>query len=133
MQIGTSGWLVEERAGDGGPLTAVGIASELRREMEDVADEVMEYFVSVAHRAGLSWTEIGGRLGVSKQAARQQFGGYPLTSVGDELIIMIRLQACLDQARAAAHGDGSTEADTTTCCVGCCMSGLQRPYSTGSD
>ncbi|WP_116051501.1 Clp protease N-terminal domain-containing protein [Amycolatopsis palatopharyngis] len=104
--------LVEERAGAGDPLTAVGIASAVRRELEDVADQVMEHFVRAARHAGHSWTEIGDRLGVSKQAARQQFGGQPLVPVSDELVVMIRLQACLDQARAAAHRDGSAEADT---------------------
>lgn len=104
--------LVEERAGAGDPLTAVGIASAVRRELEDVADEVMEHFVRAARHAGHSWTEIGYRLGVSKQAARQQFGGQPLVPVGDELVVMIRLQTCLVQARAAAHRDGSAEADT---------------------
>lgn len=104
--------LVEGRAGAEDPLTAVGIASAMRRELEDVADEVLEHFVGAARRAGHSWTEIGDRLGVSKQAARQQFAGQPLVPLGDELVVMIRLQACLDQARAAAHRDGSAEADT---------------------
>jgi hypothetical protein len=39
-----------------------------------VADGLIEHYVGAARAAGLSWTLIGERLGVSKQAARQKFG-----------------------------------------------------------
>lgn len=53
-------------------------------------------------------------------------------SLKSSLVVMIRLQACLDQARAATHSDGSAEADTTTCCVDCCISGSRQVCSTSS-
>ncbi|WP_157391699.1 hypothetical protein [Nocardia terrae] len=38
-----------------------------------VADQLLGCFVDQARRAGMSWTEIGMRLGVSRQAAQQRF------------------------------------------------------------
>jgi ATP-dependent Clp protease ATP-binding subunit ClpA len=66
--------------------------------------------VDQARRAGRSWTEIGERLGVSKQAARKRFPD-PSPS-GVEIVVRPRLDACLDQARRAAQEQGSGEVDT---------------------
>src|SRR6266511_4505808 len=37
------------------------------------ADRLLDHFVAHARGTGMSWTDIGARLGVSKQAARQRF------------------------------------------------------------
>lgn len=42
------------------------------------ADAVVDAFVARARRDGRSWTEIGVRMGVSKQAARKRFGELDL-------------------------------------------------------
>jgi len=56
----------------------------------------------------MSWTDIGARLGVSKQAARQRFnipvGVLPFAARPDR-----RLQACLDRAGEEARTDGAAE------------------------
>jgi len=39
----------------------------------DVADHLIGHFVDQARRSGASWTEIGGAMGVTKQAARKRF------------------------------------------------------------
>ena len=62
-----------------------GVAGAERDEYVDlitaaylVADEgrlSLQRWVDAGRRAGLSWTEIGAMLGISKQAAQQRFGG----------------------------------------------------------
>lgn len=104
--------MVEDRAPGADALEAIEAASTVQRELSDVADQVMEHFVGAARRAGHSWTAIGGRLGVSKQAARQRFTDHSMIVVGDDLEILPRLQACLDQAQVAAEQDGSAEVDS---------------------
>lgn len=115
---------VEARAGEADVLAALEVASTVRRELEDVADEVMEHFVSAARRAGHSWTAIGDRLGISKQAALQRFGGLSPTLAGDDLVVMIRLQACLDHAQAAAEHNGDAATDTHHLLLGLLQVGL---------
>lgn len=65
--------MVEDRAAGADALDAVGAAAQVQRELGDAADQVLERFVCAARRAGHSWTAMGNRLGVSKQAARQRF------------------------------------------------------------
>jgi hypothetical protein len=61
------------RRAPGGPLDRVETALTLGAELTSGADELIEQFVTEARQAGNSWTEIGARMGVSKQAARQRF------------------------------------------------------------
>jgi hypothetical protein len=56
-----------------GPLDRVETALALAAELTSGADDLIEQFVTEARQAGNSWTEIGARMGVSKQAARQRF------------------------------------------------------------
>jgi hypothetical protein len=58
----------------GAPLDRVEAALTVSEELASCADELIGQFVGEARRAGCSWTEIGQRIGVSKQAARQRFG-----------------------------------------------------------
>ncbi|MGH3508620.1 MAG: Clp protease N-terminal domain-containing protein [Nocardioidaceae bacterium] len=51
-------------------LTAAVLAAE---RLAEVGDELVDHFVQSARRVGVSWAEIGGCLGVSKQAAQQRF------------------------------------------------------------
>jgi hypothetical protein len=39
----------------------------------DIADHLIGHFVDQARRSGASWTDIGGAMGVTKQAARKRF------------------------------------------------------------
>src|SRR5215468_4898899 len=48
-------------------------ALTVSEELASCADELIGQFVEEARRAGCSWTEIGQRIGVSKQAARERF------------------------------------------------------------
>src|SRR5260370_4152906 len=67
---------VRERA-PGEPLDRVEAALVVSQELASGADELIGQFVAEARRAGCSWTEIGQRIGVSKQAARQRFAPRP--------------------------------------------------------
>ncbi|MGH3519299.1 MAG: Clp protease N-terminal domain-containing protein [Haloechinothrix sp.] len=104
--------MVEDRTADADALDAVGAAAQVQRELGDAADQVLEHFVCAARRAGHSWTAIGDRLGVSKQAARQRFTDPSVAVVCGDLEMLPRLQACLDQARVAAEQAGVAEVDS---------------------
>lgn len=51
-------------------LTDAMIAAD---HLGELADHLIGHFVDQARRSGASWTEIGGRMGVTKQAAQQRF------------------------------------------------------------
>lgn len=88
-----------------GVLAQLDTALMLGEMMSARADELTLHFVQLARGDGHSWTVIGQRLGVSKQAARERFGDRtdPLSVVG-ELAPTLRLRACLDAAEAEAGG-----------------------------
>jgi hypothetical protein len=56
------------------PLQRLDEAIALGEALAVEADRVTDHFVSQARQSGESWTSIGDRLGVSKQAARKRFG-----------------------------------------------------------
>lgn len=52
-------------------------AGELLRSADfirELADEAMREVVAVVRERGMSWTDIGQQLGISRQAAQQRFG-----------------------------------------------------------
>jgi ATP-dependent Clp protease ATP-binding subunit ClpA len=104
---------VRERASDStDPLVLVGTAATVAAETAHAADALVEHYVSAARAAGLSWTVIGDRLGVSKQAARERFAhrvdiSSQLGDDGATVALAPRLAACLDVANAAAAEDDS--------------------------
>jgi hypothetical protein len=67
---------VEQRAASS-PLDRVEAALGVSEELASGADELIGHFVTEARQAGCSWTQIGARIGVSKQAARQRFTLQP--------------------------------------------------------
>jgi Clp amino terminal domain, pathogenicity island component len=58
---------------DGGPLENVSDAFSVSTQMDEQSDALIGYFVDQARRSGLSWSQIGGAMGVSKQAAQKRF------------------------------------------------------------
>jgi len=107
---------VRARAPDA-PLDRVEAAIAAEEELASGGDELIGRFVAEARDAGCSWTEIGARLGVSKQAARQRFG-QPAPSAaavparGSTLEPKDRLLACLQAAGREAAADGAAETGT---------------------
>src|SRR5215471_17521984 len=63
------------------PLDRVEAAIAVGEELASRGDELIGRFVAEARDAGCSWTEIGARMGVSKQAARQRFAQLPAAAV----------------------------------------------------
>jgi len=107
---------VRQRAAGSDPLVLLDAAVAVAAEAATSADTLVEHFVQAARRAGLSWTAIGDRLGVSKQAARQRFGDS--LAATPAVAASARLQACLDAARAAATREGSAVLGTHHLLVG---------------
>jgi hypothetical protein len=95
------------------PLARLDAAVAVAAEAVGAGDQLLDHFVAQARHAGLSWTDIGTRLGVSKQAARQRFADrtqplvLPAAAEPNS-----RLQACLDRAGAVARADAATEIGT---------------------
>jgi ClpX C4-type zinc finger/Clp amino terminal domain, pathogenicity island component len=95
------------------PLDRVDAAVTLAAALSGHADALVDRFVAEARQASLSWTDIGARLGVTKQAARKRFTDRPPTPVLDPQVrLRPRLQACLDRAHTLAHADGAAEVGT---------------------
>jgi Clp amino terminal domain, pathogenicity island component len=63
----------------GDPLDRLGVARSAAADLGEVADHLIGHFVDDARNAGYSWTQIGDRIGVTKQAARKRFAApdYP--------------------------------------------------------
>jgi hypothetical protein len=95
----------------GTPLDRIEAARAVSEELTSGADELVGLFVADARRAGCSWTEIGQRIGVTKQAARQRFAP-PLAADGAVLERRPRLLACLEAAGREAAADGAAEVGT---------------------
>ncbi|MEC3920271.1 Clp protease N-terminal domain-containing protein [Nocardia sp. CDC160] len=64
---------VRESEPDSGPLDRVEAACRTAADLEMVGDHLLGHFVDEAREAGLSWTQIGERIGITKQAARKRF------------------------------------------------------------
>src|SRR5689334_5855678 len=57
----------------GGPLENVSDAFAVSNQLGEQSDALIGYFVDQARRSGLSWSQIGGAMGVTKQAAQKRF------------------------------------------------------------
>src|SRR3954449_2867945 len=90
---------VHDRAATDSPAGLLNAAAAVSAEHAADADRLLDHFVTHARGTGMSWTDIGARLGVSKQAARQRFtyttstGALPFAAH-----TATRLQTCLTQA-----------------------------------
>jgi len=102
---------VGRRAGHS-PLDRVEVALAIGEELASGADELIGHFVTEARQAGCSWTQIGERMGVSKQAARQRFTVLAGPAGLGGLERQPRLVACLAAAAREAAADGAAEIGT---------------------
>jgi ATP-dependent Clp protease ATP-binding subunit ClpA len=102
--------VVAERADSADPLVRLGTAVTFADLAGKAADAVVDHYVAAARASDLSWTEIGERLGVSKQAARQRFSarlGLVGDPTGEPPALAPRLLSCLEAAQAAADAEDS--------------------------
>jgi phosphoribosylaminoimidazole-succinocarboxamide synthase len=65
--------MVTREAPDKSPLTLLRRAAQNARDIEQMGDEILDHFVEQCRSNGLSWSQISGVLGVSKQAAHKRF------------------------------------------------------------
>jgi ATP-dependent Clp protease ATP-binding subunit ClpA len=101
----------------GTPLDRVEAALTVSEELASCADELIGQFVAEARRAGCSWTEIGQRIGVSKQAARQRFGVMQRRAP-QTWRLSAPAGGCLEAARREAAADGAAEVGTHHLLIG---------------
>ncbi len=64
---------VIQDAPDQSPLVLLERAAQNARDIEQMGDKLLDHFVETCRSNGLSWSEISGVLGVSKQAAHKRF------------------------------------------------------------
>ena len=65
--------MVTREAPDESAVTLLERAAQNARDIEQMGDELLDHFVARCRASGLSWSEISGVLGVSKQAAHKRF------------------------------------------------------------
>src|SRR6266508_4793019 len=116
---------VHDRAASGEPAALLDAAATVSAEHAADADRLLDHFVAHARGTGMSWTDIGARLGVSKQAARQRFAApAPLGALPFAARPAPRLQTCLDRARYVAQADGAVEVGTQHLLAGLLAEGV---------
>jgi hypothetical protein len=54
------------------PIDVLASAAGRQQELADLGDQLLDHFVQEARTSGCSWAQIGGALGVTKQAAQQR-------------------------------------------------------------
>lgn len=117
--------LVREATDSTDALERLDAAIAVSAESTAAGDQVLDHFVAQARQAGHSWTEVGARLGVSKQAARQRFveRTTPFVLPGAARPAP-RLQACLQRAESEAQADGAAEIGTQHLLAGLLAEGV---------
>lgn len=96
---------VDARTTDAEALARLQVAIGVAAGTAGAADAMVDHFVAAAREGGASWTEIGERLGVTRQAARQRYSSRAIDVAGGlglDLPTESRLAACLEVAYAAA-------------------------------
>lgn len=104
------GSIAERHASD--PHRALTAARELSDELTASADGVLGHFVAAAREAGMTWSDIGDALGVSKQAVQKRFAVRLEEShnvIGPRLFSRFdgRLSEALIKATLRARADGA--------------------------
>lgn len=102
---------IAARATSDDSLDRLDAALAVAAQLDHRADELVDQFVAAARAAGRSWTDIGARLGVSKQAARKRFPApaTPAPVLPPGVTLRPRLQTCLTAAGRYAQQAGAGE------------------------
>jgi ATP-dependent Clp protease ATP-binding subunit ClpA len=114
------------RAASSDSLDTLDAALALATQLNTHADALVDHFVTAARREGRSWTDIGGRLGVSKQAARKRFldPGAPAPVLPPGVTLRPRLQTCLTEAERHARRAGAPEVSSEHLLAGLLADGV---------
>lgn len=112
---------VHTRAADDNVVARLAAAVEVAADLEAVADDLVDHFVANARTHGCSWSDIGGALGVSKQAAQQRFVTFDLGELSCrevERALTPRATRVLRQAHKEARRMGVRHVDTEQILLG---------------
>jgi hypothetical protein len=116
------------RAGNDDELALLDAVIAVTRDLSGHADGAVDQVVRQVRAAGHSWTVIGERLGVSRQAARQRYADrvdrIQETPASVGLIRSRDLKGSLSAALAAAEADGLPEAGTEHLLLGLLTDGV---------
>jgi hypothetical protein len=101
---------VKTRHPDGDELVHLGDAIAMTELLEEISDQLIGHFVDAARNAGVTWAEIGKRMGVTRQAVQKRFVSRPdaiaaLGDVYDRFTPRAKkaIEASDDEARNAGH------------------------------
>ncbi len=113
VDVETLKGVIERRAPSAAPLDRLRAAVAVTDELREVGEQLLDEFVANARGAGSSWADIGGVLGVSKQAAQQRFVAAgvagDLWPAGPTGAVHVALAAAQDHARRLGHNYLGTE------------------------
>jgi hypothetical protein len=104
---------VEAETSSPDPLALLATASSMSADIDELTDALVSHFVDRCRRAGRSWADIGGSLGVSKQAVQKRFTHHGREPAGWDRFTERTRSVVLEHAPAAAkalgHGWVGTE------------------------
>jgi hypothetical protein len=116
---------VQQQAGAADPAALLNAAAAVSAQHAADADRLLDHFVAHARGTGMSWTDIGAQLGVTKQAARQRFTPTaPAAMMPFAAHPAPRLQACLEHAAREARADGAQDIGTQHLLAGLLTEGV---------
>jgi hypothetical protein len=90
---------LDEELTDVDDLARISEAHLRAQTLSDLGDQLVDHYVGKARQVGASWSEIGGALGVSKQAAQQR----PTPAAFERFTDLNRHSIVLAQEAARAH------------------------------
>lgn len=117
---------VATRAHSDDSLDRLDAALTVAGQLDNQADALVDHFVAAARTAGRSWTEIGARLGVTKQAARKRFTDSVAAApvLPPDMTLRPQLRTCLTAAERHAQQTGAAEVGTDHLLAGLLADGV---------
>ena len=100
---------VRAEVADDDPAGQLARAAEYASDLSQLGDRLLDHFVFQCRQAGMSWAELSGALGVSKQAAHKRFTGLAPSFQRFTDRAREAVQGATEQARALGHSEVGTE------------------------
>src|ERR1700728_3169536 len=97
---------------EGGPLDNVSDAFAVSEQLDEQSDALLGYFVDQARRYGLSWSQIGAAMGVSKQAAQKRFVPAQESILLREIRVLFAADRLAADSTAADSGTSTGQAES---------------------
>ena len=100
---------VRDEIPDSDPLGQLSKAAEYSANLNTLGDRLLDHFVFQCRQSGMSWADLSGALGVSKQAAHKRFNNWSpnfnrFTDKAQQV-----MQGAVDTARRIGHDTVGTE------------------------